>query len=54
MGLQGLRVEKIHSWNELRTYLQKTDYDFLVQECITHPLEIGLFYNRMPNEKKVQ
>tara|TARA_R110000868_G_scaffold81946_2_gene231700 strand:+ start:11332 stop:12324 length:993 start_codon:yes stop_codon:yes gene_type:complete len=52
MGLQGLRVEKIHSWNELSTYLQKTDYDFLVQECITHPLEIGLFYYRMPNENK--
>ncbi|SHM88641.1 ATP-grasp domain-containing protein [Flavobacterium chilense] len=52
MGLQGLRVEKIHSWNELSTYLQKTDYDFLVQECITHPLEIGLFYYRMPNETK--
>lgn len=52
MGLQGLRVEKIHSWNELNTYLQKTDYDFLIQECITHPLEIGLFYHRMPNENK--
>jgi len=52
MGLQGLRVEKIHSWNELTTYLQKTDYDFLVQECITYPLEIGMFYYRMPNENK--
>lgn len=52
MGLQGLRVEKIHSWNELRSYLQKTDYAFLVQECINYPLEIGLFYHRIPNEKK--
>ena len=52
IGLQGLRVEKINSWNELSTYLQKTDYDFLVQKCITHPLEIGLFYHRMPNENK--
>ena len=50
MGLQGLRVEKIHSWMELQTYLQKTDYDFLIQECIQYPLEIGLFYYRMPNE----
>lgn len=50
MGLQGLRVEKINSWNELKTYLHKTDYDFLVQECINFPLEIGLFYYRMPNE----
>lgn len=52
MGLQGLRVDKIHSWNELSTYLQKTDYDFLIQECINYPLEIGLFYSRMPNEDK--
>lgn len=52
VGLQGLRVERIHSWDEFYIYLQKTDYDFLVQECITHPLEIGLFYYRMPNENK--
>ena len=52
MGLQGLRVEKIYTWEELGTYLQKTDYAFLVQDCINYPLEIGLFYYRMPNEKK--
>lgn len=50
MGLQGLRVEKINSWDELEIYLQKTNYDFLVQECIKYPLEIGVFYYRMPNK----
>lgn len=50
IGLQGLRVEKIHSWNELFIYLQETDYDFLIQECINYPLEIGLFYHRIPNK----
>lgn len=49
-GLQGLRVEKIHSWNELNTHLQKANYAFLVQEFAHFPLEIGLFYCRMPNE----
>lgn len=52
IGLQGLRVEKINSWESLESYLQKTNYDFLVQECVKYPLEIGVFYYRMPNENK--
>ncbi len=52
MGLQGLRVEKISSWTTLDAYLQKTNYDFLVQECIDYPFEIGVFYYRMPNQNK--
>lgn len=52
MGLQGLRVEKIHDEVELKTYLKKVNYDFLIQEFAQFPLEIGLFYYRMPNEKK--
>lgn len=52
VGLQGLRVEKINSWESLNKYLQKTNYDFLVQECINYPLEVGVFYYRMPNENK--
>lgn len=51
-GLQGLRVEKINSWEDLKAYLSKTDYDFLIQECIAYPYEIGLFYCKMPNETK--
>lgn len=52
IGLQGLRVEKINSWDSLHRYLQKANYNFLVQECISYPLEIGLFYYRMPNQDK--
>lgn len=52
IGLQGLRVEKINSWKSLESYLQKTNYDFLVQKCIKYPLEIGIFYYRMPNERQ--
>ena len=52
MGLQGLRVEKIHNEVELKTYLKKVNYDFLIQEFAQFQLEIGLFYYRMPNEKK--
>lgn len=52
MGLQGLRVEKIGSWDALNTYLKKVDYAFIIQECINYPLEVGIFYHRMPNEHK--
>lgn len=52
MGLQGLRVEKMHNENELKHYLKKVSYDFLIQEFAQFPLEIGLFYYRMPNEAK--
>lgn len=52
IGLQGLRVEKIESWEELKHYLKKVNYDFLIQEFIDFPLEIGLFYYRMPFESK--
>ncbi|MGJ8744889.1 D-alanine--D-alanine ligase [Polaribacter sp.] len=52
IGLQGLRVEKINSWKSLDAYLLKTNYDFLVQKCINYPLEIGVFYYRIPNQKQ--
>lgn len=52
IGLQGLRVEKINSWDDLQLYLSKTDYDFIIQECINYQYEIGLFYCKMPNKTK--
>jgi hypothetical protein len=50
IGLQGLGVEKIDTWEELKCYSKKANYDFLIQEFIDYPLEIGLFYYRMPIE----
>ncbi|WP_233265955.1 D-alanine--D-alanine ligase [Formosa sp. L2A11] len=50
IGLQGLRVEKIDTWHDLGVYLDKVNYDFLIQEFIDYSLEIGLFYYRMPFE----
>ena len=48
VGLQGLRVEKINSWKELSEHLKGINYDFLIQKYIDFPLEIGLFYYRLP------
>jgi hypothetical protein len=52
IGLQGLRVEKISTLDELKKYFEKVDYNFLVQELVSFPKEIGLFYYRLPNENK--
>lgn len=54
VGLQGLRVEKISGKEELKEYLKRVDHDFLIQELVRYPLEIGLFYYRMPNETNGQ
>jgi len=52
IGLKALGVEKIENAEQLNTYSQKIGQDFLIQELITYPKEIGLFYVRMPNEEK--
>jgi hypothetical protein len=52
IGLQGLRVEKIKSWQDLEHYLEKVNYDFLVQEFVPLPQEIGLFYIKYPDQEK--
>ncbi|MFK5957395.1 MAG: D-alanine--D-alanine ligase [Lutibacter sp.] len=52
IGLQGLRVAKIETVEELKVYLKKATYNFIIQEFAQFPLEIGIFYYRMPNETK--
>jgi hypothetical protein len=52
IGLQGLRVEKITSWQELKRYFEKANFDFLVQEFVPFPQEIGLFYIKYPDQEK--
>ncbi len=51
IGMQGLAVEKIHDEQALKAYLDKIKVDFLVQELISYPEEVGVFYYRFPNEK---
>jgi len=52
VGLRGAAVQKIHSFKELKTYHQKADFDYLIQDFIPFPKEIGIFYVRYPNKKK--
>lgn len=52
-GFRGLLVEKINTKNHLKEYLQKnSSLDVILQEYITLKKECGVFYYRLPNNKK--
>lgn len=48
IGERGYRVEKIHNETELIHYLQDNENDFIIQEYVNFPLELGIFYVRQP------
>lgn len=50
VGLRGIDVVKINSIIEIEHYFQKVNKNFLIQEFIKLPNEIGLFYCRIPNK----
>ncbi len=52
IGARGMGVRKIHTAEELADYCRESPLDFLVQEYADLPLEAGIFYCRLPNEKK--
>lgn len=49
-GERGWRVEKLEQWDKLVTYIQDSPVDFLVQDYVDYPLELGVFYYRMPGQ----
>jgi RimK-like ATP-grasp domain len=52
IGLRGIDVVKVSSILEIENYCQLKKTNFLIQELIDFPNEIGLFYCRIPNENK--
>jgi hypothetical protein len=52
IGLRGIGVAKVINDNELKQYATCIQQDFLVQTLIPFPNEIGLFYYRLPNQKR--
>ena len=50
IGGKGRGVEKIAALNDIVRYAERIRMDFLVQEFISYPEEVGIFYCRMPNE----
>ena len=52
IGERGLLVEKVDNDQQLQAYLDKVKVRMLVQEFITYPIEMGVFYYRHPDEKQ--
>ncbi|MEO8853674.1 MAG: hypothetical protein ABI359_07845 [Ginsengibacter sp.] len=50
VGMEGILFRKIDNEKQLEIYHAKITFDYLVQELVDFPLEIGLFYIRHPNE----
>lgn len=52
VGERGFRVELIHHETELQLYLTDNEDTLIMQEYIDSPMEVGVFYYRLPNEAK--
>lgn len=52
VGERGWMVAKIDSEDELRDYLKEIRVNFLVQEFIDYPVELGVFFIKIPGEKQ--
>lgn len=52
IGFRGYLVKKIDSENDLINYYNKVDEDIIIQEFIPYKKELGIFYYRIPGEKK--
>ena len=52
IGQRGLSVRLLADECQLILYASRGRVDFLLQEYINYPLEVGIFYYRMPGEEK--
>lgn len=52
IGERGTWVKKINDQAELRSYTETCPVDFLLQELVEMPIELGVFFIRYPNENQ--
>jgi hypothetical protein len=52
VGRMGFMFRKIHSTQQMHSYHEAMRVDYLIQEFITLPTEVSVFYYRMPDESK--
>ncbi|HET9826180.1 MAG TPA: hypothetical protein VFP87_12660, partial [Chitinophagaceae bacterium] len=52
IGMKGLSVKKLSNEKELQEYVTQSRVNFLLQQFIPYKNEVGIFYYRLPNEKK--
>ncbi len=50
IGGKGMGVAKLYAIDDIAGYAEKINMDFLVQEFIPYPEEVGIFYCRMPEQ----
>lgn len=51
IGERGAWVKKIETEHQLEEYVSQCPVDFLLQEFVDYPVELGIFYVRFPNDK---
>jgi hypothetical protein len=52
IGNSGLLFRKIRSVEQLQEYHALLDVDYMVQAFVNYPVELGIYYYRMPGEAK--
>ncbi len=52
IGMKAFGVDKINDEKELAEYINKFQDDFLIQELISYPHELGVFYVRQPGDTR--
>ena len=52
IGCRGVDVKRVNSHEEILDYHQGSEKDYLIQEWIDLPNELGLFYCKIPGEKR--
>ena len=50
IGRRGIQVKLVHDAMALSEYINQIGFDFLIQEFVARPNEIGIFYYRLPHE----
>lgn len=49
-GMMGLMFRRINSAADLASYHATMKVDYIIQELVTYPLEVSVFYYRLPHE----
>jgi len=52
IGMMGFMFRKIDSWEKLKQYHKKMPVNYIIQEFVSYPLEVSVFYYRLPGEKR--
>ncbi len=52
VGMQGILFRKIEDEEQLQKYHERIPVEYIIQHMIEFPIELSVFYYRLPNEKK--